>query len=814
MRSLREKFADVWSSLKLRTKVILSFWCISLIPMGILSTLNRATTIEVLTRASYKSLSAASAHAAGTVDSYLLSNLEFIGTEAALPTLSRLVLALRRGSPEPRLARAVQDALESFASKNRIFILSVGLLDVHGVNVADTARERIGQRESDRSYFRQALRTNIPFVSPVEFDPDGTAVLCFSSPLHGEGGGPIGVLRACYNARVLQHVLVKHTGQLGEQSFGILVDENGMILAYGGVSLPMADDLLFHSVRSSFVPSGLPDVMANPAIIFPAVVSGNFVVGSQTPDAGAITPLSQQSWTMVFVQPESVFLAPIRVYAARTLLLAVLAALAASTLGFWAAGILTAPILKLAAVSQRIAKGDPEARAPVQGGRELRLLSTAFNEMVQQLAQREQKLAYVNEELRRSEEEFRATFEVAAVGKAQVAAETGRFLRINKKFCEMTGYSPAELRNMTFREITHPDDLEGDTDLFQRLVRGEVPVFDKVKRYIRKDGGVVWVRANAALIRDKNGQPISTTGVFLDITDQKRAEAERDRLLIREKLARAEAEQALRAREDFMSIASHELRTPLTPLKMQLHILRKFLANEHAPIAPKAQQDLRKLFEASERQLERFSMVVEDLLDAPRISLGRLTIHPAEAELSELVREVLERYQSQSKQARCAVELQVEEKVTGQWDRLRIEQVVMNLLMNAIKYGAGAPINVTVSREGNLAKIAVRDHGIGIAEEDQKRIFDRFERAVSVRHFGGFGLGLYISSQIVQAHGGNIRVDSRIGEGSTFTVELPVEFPWLGTAQEVPEPSGAVPVGQPARHPPGSTPPGTGAAGS
>ena len=223
-----------------------------------------------------------------------------------------------------------------------------------------------------------------------------------------------------------------------------------------------------------------------------------------------------------------------------------------------------------------------------------------------------------------------------------------------------------------------------------------------------------------------------------------------------------------------MAIASHELRTPLTPLKMQHYILRRILIKEPSLAALNGQHDLLKIFEASEQQLNRLATLVEDLLDAPQISLGHLPLHPEETDLSELARGVLERRQSQLKQAGCAVELHAEKKVTGQWDRLRIEQVLSNLLVNAIKYGAGAPIEVTVCREGDHAKIVVRDHGIGIAEEDQKRIFDCFERAVSVRHFGGFGLGLYISRQIVQAHGGDIRVDSRIGAGSTFTVELPL----------------------------------------
>jgi signal transduction histidine kinase len=248
---------------------------------------------------------------------------------------------------------------------------------------------------------------------------------------------------------------------------------------------------------------------------------------------------------------------------------------------------------------------------------------------------------------------------------------------------------------------------------------------------------------------------------------------ERDRLLVRERQARLEAEDALHAREEFMSIAGHELRTPLTPLKLQVQILRNLLLKQ-IPADTKGRKELLTLFRSSEQQIDRLSKLVEDLLDISRISLGRLKLNAEAIDLSELVTHILQQYETQLKQAGCEVRFTCECAIVGRWDKLRIEQVVINLLTNAIKYGAGKPIVIHVTKENEQAKVSVQDFGIGITEEDQKRIFERFERAVSVKNFGGFGLGLFISRQIVQAHGGSIRVQSQVGVGSIFILVLPL----------------------------------------
>ena len=236
-----------------------------------------------------------------------------------------------------------------------------------------------------------------------------------------------------------------------------------------------------------------------------------------------------------------------------------------------------------------------------------------------------------------------------------------------------------------------------------------------------------------------------------------------------------EAQRAIRARDEFLSIASHELKTPLTSLRlhvsgMQRHVRRgrvELLAPER--IGPK--------IDAIDGQLERLGTLINALLDVSRTSAGRLQLDLSEVDLGQVVRQVVTRLQADLRNARCEVTLELEEPLHGTWDRLRIEQIVTNFLSNALKYGAGAPIEIRTARRGDRVLLSVRDHGIGIADADQQRIFDRFARAVSAEHFGGLGLGLWIVRVFVEAMGGTVRVESAPGAGATFTAELPLRCP-------------------------------------
>lgn len=237
------------------------------------------------------------------------------------------------------------------------------------------------------------------------------------------------------------------------------------------------------------------------------------------------------------------------------------------------------------------------------------------------------------------------------------------------------------------------------------------------------------------------------------------------------------SQEAIRARDDFLSIASHELRTPLTPLQIKLQLLHRRVGELSR--SPEAAAWLEQNLAVIERQIRRLVRLIDEMLDISRLEEGRLRLELEPVELAALVREVVASSEAAGEVARSKgeVRLSLPEETIGRWDRLRMEQVIGNLLSNALKYGQGRPIEVEVRREALQARLVVRDQGLGITPEDQERVFGRFERAVSVRHFGGFGLGLYIARQAVEAMGGTIRLDSKPGEGSTFTVLLPLVGP-------------------------------------
>jgi signal transduction histidine kinase len=232
-----------------------------------------------------------------------------------------------------------------------------------------------------------------------------------------------------------------------------------------------------------------------------------------------------------------------------------------------------------------------------------------------------------------------------------------------------------------------------------------------------------------------------------------------------------EALDAVRVREDFLTVAAHELRTPLTSAVLQtqslLRTIRRGLLSAESAIAS---------LEASERQLRRLATLIDGLLDASRASMNRFVCNREEVDLAAIVRGAVAYMEAELHRAGCSVHVSAPPEVKGgRFDASRMEQVVTNLLSNALKFGAGHPIEVTLTTGGGHAELCVEDHGIGISEEDQARIFHRFERAVSTRHFGGLGLGLYVSAQIVRAHGGTIGVESKPGHGARFTIVLPLE---------------------------------------
>jgi len=250
----------------------------------------------------------------------------------------------------------------------------------------------------------------------------------------------------------------------------------------------------------------------------------------------------------------------------------------------------------------------------------------------------------------------------------------------------------------------------------------------------------------------------SVGGYILEITEQRKVEAE--------------LKKALEIRDDFLSIASHELRTPLTSLRIWIQSLQYQIKDNGKDIDPKK---LQEFFTRAFRQTNKLNRLIDDMLDISRIQTGILGIEKEEFDLKDLILESKARFdESFLKETGCVIRLLEISSVRGSWDKMRIEQVVSNLLTNALRYGNKKEVTMSLTQEDDMVTITVEDRGIGIAPEDIERIFERFERIGNVNESSGLGLGLFISRQIVLAHGGTISVDSEISKGSAFKVCLPL----------------------------------------
>jgi two-component system, OmpR family, sensor kinase len=231
-----------------------------------------------------------------------------------------------------------------------------------------------------------------------------------------------------------------------------------------------------------------------------------------------------------------------------------------------------------------------------------------------------------------------------------------------------------------------------------------------------------------------------------------------------------ELTQAVEARDSFIAIAAHELRNPMTPMLGYVeHILS--VARRPESECPEA---IIIALDRLANQVGEYIKRATTLLDVSRITAGKLRAELSVVDLSAMMRQAVHRHRAGAERSGCRLEPSIASEVTGVLDELAVEQIADNLLSNAVKYGAGEPIEVSLVGDGSKARLTVRDHGIGISEEDQARIFDAFERAVSRREEGGFGIGLWVVRHLVDAMHGELGVTSRPAEGSTFTVILPL----------------------------------------
>ncbi len=338
----------------------------------------------------------------------------------------------------------------------------------------------------------------------------------------------------------------------------------------------------------------------------------------------------------------------------------------------------------------------------------------------------------------------------------------GRLLAWNRGAERMYGYTEAEALRLSADVLVPEWERERARGFLEAIARGEAVHSLEVTRRT-KDGRLLDVWLTTTKLVDDDGRTVGVATTERDITDRRRNELERERLI-------GKLTDALRARDDFLAIASHELKTPVAALKLAMETIARGFRGTTVDAGR-----LATAAESAARQAAQLSVLIDELLDVTRMASGSLKLQREEVDLAGLVLDVLDRLREMLAQAGCSTRPRLQTNVVGSYDRLRMEQVLTNLITNAVRHGQGSAIDVLLEADAERAILTVRDHGPGIAAVEHERIFERFSRAAP-EGVPGLGLGLYICRQIAEAHGGEIHVESTPGAGASFVVTLPREI--------------------------------------
>ena len=369
----------------------------------------------------------------------------------------------------------------------------------------------------------------------------------------------------------------------------------------------------------------------------------------------------------------------------------------------------------------------------------------------------------------RGEVAFRLLVEAVEDYAIFLLAPDGRILTWNLGAQRIKGYTADEIIGQHFSRFYTPEDQEAGRPATLLGWAAEYGRYEDEGWRVRKDGTRFWADVILTALRDETGEPYAFAKITRDLTERRAAE-ERERALLVEREARSAAEEALRARDRFLSIASHELKTPAASLSLTVESLQRASAGGRLD-GERLTAGLARLATAT----DRLGMLVDELLDVSRLSAGRMEFRNEPTDLVNVVRDVIDRFTAADEHPSIRLAGLDQAWVPG--DASRLDQVVTNLVDNAVKYSdAGAPVEMEIAEEDGGFMLSVRDRGLGLDEEASARLFEAFGRGLNTEHIPGLGLGLYISHQIVERHGGRIEARPRPdGRGSEFTLWLPAE---------------------------------------
>jgi PAS domain S-box-containing protein len=360
--------------------------------------------------------------------------------------------------------------------------------------------------------------------------------------------------------------------------------------------------------------------------------------------------------------------------------------------------------------------------------------------------------------LHESEHSLRSFFELPLIGMAVISTDK-TWLMVNDELCRLLGYTRDELTQMTWAELTHPDDLAANVALFNRVLAGQIEHCSMDKRFIRRDGQVIDAAITMRCLRNPDGSVDRFVALVQDITERKRAEK-----ALRRNYQRERELSELKSR--FVSMVSHEFRNPLATIQITLEMLH----HHRQQLAP---QELDERFAKIAAQVNRMTTLLDEVLTIGRIQSGKLEFKPVKVNLARFCHEIASDLAA-TYQADGRIHFTGADDLPVLLDRTLMHLVITNLLTNALKYSPPAtPIRLAVEVDGKTATVRVSDQGIGIAPHDLEHLFEPFHRGVNVGEIAGTGLGLAIVKQAVELHGGTVSCTSAEGAGTTFTVTFP-----------------------------------------
>ncbi len=348
-----------------------------------------------------------------------------------------------------------------------------------------------------------------------------------------------------------------------------------------------------------------------------------------------------------------------------------------------------------------------------------------------------------------------------------------RIVFISSAFNKVFGIHPEELYDFPnlWLDCIIPEDRQRVEKAFADWVGGRAPVYNVEYRIHRRtDGALRWISARGAVVTAPGSKdPVGIFGgVAEDVTARKSLEEESVELTRR-------LERAVTFRDEFISLASHELRTPLVPLKLSLQTMNRMMSRpEEAALRVTGGPEFSRLLSVAMEQVLRLEVLTNNLLDASAVRAGKLEVHRTETDLSELLEGIVSAHRHWVETAGSTLQVRLQSQVTGEFDRMRIEQIIVNLISNALKYASGTLIEIDLEQLDGTARLRVRDHGAGIPENLMARLFERFMRGNGNQGKQGIGLGLFLSRQIAEAHGGRLSARNAPDGGAVFELIVPV----------------------------------------